>query len=157
MNTQRLAGAPLERAAYDEEELLVLPLHRIEQLVAIVGADLPVGEDRGHGAGVGGRLEFLGKERNHACGIGAVLDDQEVGAVVPWRSEHEPGGAVGRRAVLRCGTARHSRTVIRLSRLPSIAIAARLVLRHLGGRRTQTEPYFQHAQARTCRCGGRSS
>ena len=93
-------GLALERAADDDEGLLVLRPHRVEQLLAAAGAGLPVGPDERDGAGVLlGQLQRGRQQLGDPRGVGAVLDGEQVTGVVPRRRRDQGGPASGRPGV----------------------------------------------------------
>src|SRR6476661_367289 len=86
-----------KRPGDDDEELLVLPPRRVDQLVAPLRARLPVDEERGAPAGIlRERLDPLGQHRRDRRRLRPVLDYEEVADVVPGRSGYERRRPAGR-------------------------------------------------------------
>jgi hypothetical protein len=86
-------------ATHDHECFLVLRADRVVEFGEVVAATLPIGEDHGNGtwiAVVGNESERLGQQLGDARRIGAILDRQQVAAVVPRHRRQDRGRAFRR-------------------------------------------------------------
>src|SRR5664279_5223782 len=72
--------------AHDDEGLLVLRAHRVEQFRAVIAATLPVGpdeRDRTRVLVLVGERHAVGQQARDRRGIGAVLDGEQIARIVP--------------------------------------------------------------------------
>ena len=87
---------PLVLAAHDDEHLLVLAAHRVQNFAEVIRAALPIRPDRRHRARVlVGEFHILRQQRAHRVHIGAVFEGQQFAIVVP-RHRRQNAGLAGR-------------------------------------------------------------
>src|SRR5664280_793781 len=83
--------------AHDDEGLLVLSAHGVQQFRPIIATTLPVGPNERHGSGVLvviGEFDVGRQHGAHVGGIGAVFDGEQVAGVVPrrrWQNRRHTG------------------------------------------------------------------
>ena len=87
----------IEGAIDDDEGLFVLAAGRVDQLVLIGRAGLPVGEDHRGASSILGQWLNTGREHSGDGGrVGPIVDNDEVADVVPGRRRDEIRAALWR-------------------------------------------------------------
>ncbi len=131
----RVRLAPVS-APDDDERLLVLGAHRVKELLERVRARLPVREDHGDRVGVVvGRFDRVRQPAGDRTRSRPILDRQQVARVVPRRTGHHRGPALGRERRNEPPQLGHGRDTTGRSR-PT----RRCVWRHDGSCSTESRP-----------------
>src|SRR5205823_5914411 len=131
--------------ADDDEELLVLGLDRVDQLVPVVRARLPVGEDGCDRAGILGGLELVGQQCGHGV-RGSIASITPPGAIPVTSSS--PASAIWWWWMVL--TFARSRPRARAMREPAVSVTGWRALRICSGDRPSSSVWPARAGGR-CR------